>query len=259
MDTTTSDSGASKDAQPEKNEAVAEQTTDDSQSADDSQATSADDQQSAEAVEATDDSSESTETDTQAPSDSEELKSWADKKGLEVNFDNPNEIKLAQMQLNAEKKMHEATQKPVVQPPQEIEATGDESVDQLVDRQNQLELKQYVRDWFDANPDAKDHRTELQEISANRPWLNNMDDVYAHFLANPSREAELKKAGGKEALTNLAQKQQAIPPSANATSKGDFSSSKITPDNVEQLVTENDSNWYESNREEILRASGLAN
>lgn len=188
---------------------------------------------------------------TQAPDDTIE---WAKKKGLEINPDNPNEIKLAQMQREAEKKMHEATQAKM-QPPDEVPLTGNEGIDEVITRQNVADMKLYVRDWFDANPDMKDYRNELSRIAQERPWLQDMDDVKAHFLADPARIELLKKQGGREALTNLAQKQQAVPPQAGATNSGVFESTRITPENVDELVAKNSTEWYNTNRDAIRAAA----
>lgn len=185
----------------------------------------------------------------------DEIAAWSEKKGLKINPDNPNEVKLARMQLEAERKMHEANQyKSAIQPPEPVEETGDPNYDVIAARQNQIELKTYVRDWFDANPEMKDHRGELQRIATERPWLSNMDDVKAHFLADPNRMASLKKEGGRQALQNIAQKQQQVPPSSGATNSNSYQSAAITPQNVYDLVDRNGQSWFESNYDAIQKA-----
>jgi hypothetical protein len=161
------------------------------------------------------------------------------------------------MQLEAERKMHAANQPIVsVQPAEELPLTGtDPNYDAVAERLNRTEQLNYVRNWFEANPSAKNSKTELQHIAAERPWLTNMDDVYAHYLASsPSREADIKRAGGKEALTNLAQKQSAIPPGANATNSGVYASEQINPANVYDLVDKHDQAWFEKNHKAISDA-----
>ena len=192
---------------------------------------------------------------TQAELD-DDIVAWTEKKGLKINPDNPNEVKLAQMQRDAERKMHAATQPIVsVQPAEELELTGtDPNYDIIAERLNRTEQLNYVRNWFDANPSAKDSRDELQAIATQRPWLTNMDDVYAHYLANPSREADIKRQGGREALTNLAQKQSQVPPASGATNSGVFDSATISPQNVYDLVDKNDQAWFEKNHDAISRA-----
>lgn len=174
---------------------------------------------------------------TQAKVD-DDIVEWTEKKGLKIDPNNPNEVKLAQMQRDAERAMHKANQlKSAVQPPELLEPSEDVNYNAVIERQNTLELKTYVRDWFEANPEMKDHRAELQQIANERPYLNNMDDIRAHFLADPSRLESLKKEGGRSALKNLAQKQQQQPPTSGATNANAFSSSnKITAQNVDAMV-----------------------
>lgn len=258
MDTTTPDEGAVT-AQPETPEAVttgynADQviTTDENGAPAlapvTSEATETQETETPSADEAV------SETETQAELD-DDIVAWTEKKGLKINPDNPNEVKLAQMQRDAERKMHAATQPIVsVQPAEELELTGDPNYDILAERLNRTEQINYVRTWFDANPSAKENREELQAIASQRPWLTNMDDVYAHYLANPSREADIKRQGGKEALTNLAQKQSQVPPASGATNSGVFDSTTISPQNVYDLVDKNDQSWFEKNHDAISRA-----
>lgn len=185
----------------------------------------------------------------------EEIAAWSEKKGLKINPENPNEVKLARMQLEAERKMHESRQvQTPVQPPEELPLAGDPNYDAVAERLNRQEKLIYVRNWFDANPDAKDHRDELRQIAESRPWLQNMDDVYAHFLASPQSRESARKAGGKEALTNLAQKQQQVPPASGATNSGVYQSQTITPQNVYELVDKHDQAWFEKNHKAISDA-----
>lgn len=194
-------------------------------------------------------------SDSQAKDD--ELATFAKAKGFDPAALTEGERKALDMARNAEKKMHEATQaaKVTVEPPEEVALTGDPTIDEVVNRQNVTEVKLYVRDWFDANPEMKEHRAELTRIASERPWLQNMDDVKAHFLADPNRLGQIKREGGREALTDLAQKQQAIPPSASATNSAVYESGKITPENVDELVAKNSQAWYNANREAIREAS----
>lgn len=209
------------------------------------------------APEATPSATEAAPTEAQATDKTDdEIVAWSEKKGLTINPENPNEVKLARMQLEAERKMHEARQvQSPVQPPEELPYTGDDvNYDAVVERLNKQEQLGYVRNWFEANPTAQEHRDELSKIAEARPWLTNLDDVYAHFLADPSQQEKLKKAGGVDALTNLAQKQQAIPPNAGSAPAQSFETMTITPNNVYDLVEKNDQSWFEKNHDEISRA-----
>lgn len=259
MDTTTPDGGDANASQPTTTEAVttghnADQviTTDESGTPTMVPATSQSDDAPAVSEDEAPNGDQPKET--QAP-EADDTVAWAKKKGLDINPDNPNEVKLANMQREAERKMHQATQKSSVQPPELLTESEDPAYNQVIERQNQTDLKLYVRDWFDANSDMKEHRAELQRIANERPWLQDMDDVKAHFLANPSREMQLKNDGGREALTNLAQKQSQIPPGANATNSGVYDSqSTITPKNVFEQIDKHDQAWFEKNHEAINKA-----
>jgi len=261
MDTTTSDGGVAPATQPEEtseavdNEDVQVITQDENGTPTTSPVQPEDSEESTESAEAVSEGETQEETQASDRTD-EEIVAWAEKKGIKVDPENPNELKLARNNLEAERKMHEANQvKSPVQPPEELELTGtDTNYDEVAERLNKQEQLIYVRNWFDANPDAKDHRTELQQIAQARPWLSDMDDVYAHFLANPKREQEIKRAGGKEALTNLAQKQQQIPPASGATNSQVFESQQITSKNVYELVDKNDQEWFEKNHDAISKA-----
>lgn len=256
MDTTTSEDGAQ--AQPTTNEAV---TSGDMAIVTDNNGTP-----TMVPVEEVQDSSEATPqenaestaeeaapTEAQAPeATSDDIKDWAEKKGLPL--DDP--IKLAKMYREAEKKMHQATVERVkVTPPEEIPLTEDPSMNEVIQRQNQSELRMYVRDWFDSNPDMKTHKAELMQIAQERPWLTDMDDVRAHLLASQSFIDRTKQEGGRQALENLAQKQSAVPPKAGASNPQVFASSNvITPDNVYDLIEKNDQEWFEKNYAAITRA-----
>lgn len=192
----------------------------------------------------------------QAGDSDEDVVEWAKKKGLEINPENPNELKLARLQLENDRRFHEAQQnKPKISPPTPIDETDNESVNAIIQRQNDNELRMYVRDWFDANPEMKEHRQELMRIANERPWLSDLDDVAAHYLASPERFQQAEQQGGRKALENLAQKQAAVPPRPNASNPQSLSSDNvITPQNVYDLVEKNDQQWFERNYDAINKA-----
>lgn len=246
MDTTTSVDGGTEVPQPtETTEAVAEQSVDTNVNTEET-TSQQDDQPSASAEDNT--------------SQADDISEWAKKKGLPL--DDP--VKLASMYRDAERKMHEASMKSkelenTVSQAVPIDYTGDPAFDQYAQTVNALLIRDNVRDFFDANPEARQFESKMAEIVTERPHLQqDLDALYALAKSDPNREAELKQAGGREALTNLAQKQQAIPPSANATNSGEFSSEKITAANVDELVAKNGPAWYEANRAAILRAAGMS-
>lgn len=188
----------------------------------------------------------------QAESEPNDTEAWAKKKGLPL--DDP--VKLAQMYRDSERKMHEATQaaKQTVLPPELLPETADPNVNAVVERQNVAEQRMYVRDWFDANPDMRDHRAELAKVAGDYPYIPDMNVIKSIYLADPSREDTLRSEGGKRALQNLAQKQSNIPPASAATNTGDYSSTKITPKNLDQIVSAMTPEEYKKRLPEINAA-----
>ena len=249
MDTTTSGDGANT-AQPQEPEA---------ESVEQSQVTEQDasntnDQPNESTADSTEETQESPQQE-ESQADGDDVQAWAEKKGLPL--DDP--IKLAKMYRDAEKRMHEATTqvpKTPVEPPQLMEPSGDANYDALIERQNVQEQRVYVRDWFDANPDMKEHRDDLARIASERPWLTNLDDVRAHYLASPDKLKSMKTEGGREALTNLAQKQQQTPPSSGATNANSYASNKLTAKNVDQMVAKMSPEEYRKRLPEINEAMG---
>lgn len=215
--------------------------------------TSQDDQPSAEAVE---DAPAEASTAPETQADGDDIKEWAEKKGLPLE----DPVKLAKMYRDAERKMHEATEKArefntaVMEQPL-IDYTGNEVVDQLASQVNQLTIQNKVNSFWDANPEAREFEGKMAEIVVQRPHLqNDLDALYALARNDPSREADLKREGGREALTNLAQKQQAVPPTAGATNSQSYETAAITPSNVYDLIDKNDQAWFQKNYQAINKA-----
>jgi len=75
----------------------------------------------------------------------------------------------------------------------------------------------------------------------------------AYAMAVAKNPDKVKSQARKETLESLAQKQQASVPTGNATNAG-ISSTKITPENVDQLVAKNDLAWFQKHYDEINRA-----
>lgn len=192
----------------------------------------------------------------EAQAEADDIKSWAEKKGLPLE----DPVKLATMYREAEKKMHEATLKArefntAVMDQPLIDYTGNEAVDQLAAQVNQLTIQNKVNSFWEANPEARDFEGKMAEIVVQRPHLqNDLDALYALARNDPSREADLKREGGREALTNLAQKQQAVPPSAAATNTASFEGNTITPQNVYEMIDRNDQEWFQKNYQAINKA-----
>jgi hypothetical protein len=212
--------------------------------------------------------SESTSTE---PSADEQLKAWAQNKG--INVESESELKLAQMARNAEKAMHEKSRKAA-----ELEKSVVSGFDSAVESDvnngqldpddpriavRRLEIKQNVRDFFDTTPEAKDYEQDMIKIVQSKPHLSDdLEALYALALKNDvsSKKDSLKSEGAKEALETLAQKQRASAPVGNAVNPVGGGSQEITPQNVDDLVAKHGagSEWYRANRASILRASGMS-
>lgn len=199
---------------------------------------------------------EAASTDAQAKETDSEIVEWAKKKGIEINPENPNEVKLARLQLENDRRFHEAQQaKPKITPPELIAEAEDPVLNTVIQKQNEADTRIYVRDWFDANPEMKEYRDQLMEIASRRPYLNDLDDVAAHLYRDPKFISKIREEGGRHALENLAQKQSAVSPQSSASNTGVYSDSNvITPKNVYDLVDKNDQEWFEKNHDAISRA-----
>lgn len=214
---------------------------------------------SLDAVTSTEDQPSATEAvDAPAPTqaDGDDIEDWATKKGLPM--DDP--VKLAKMYRDAEKKMHQATEKArefntAVMDQPLIDYTGNEAVDQLAQQVNQLTIQNKVNSFWEATPEAREFEGKMAELVIQRPHLqNDLDALYALARTDPSREADLRREGGREALTNLAQKQQAVPPNAASTNSQSYETAAITPSNVYDLVDKNGQEWFEKNHSAISKA-----
>lgn len=251
-ETTTSDSGATSSdatAQPQQDEAVTEGN--EQVITKDSNGTPSLEPITNAPSSADDAASETIET---KEAQADDITEWATKKGLPL--DDPK--KLASMYRDAEKKMHEATEAAKqleTATVQTLDYTGDENRDELAASVNQLLVQNSVRDFFSANPEAREFEPQMAEIVLQRPHLkNDLDALYALARSDPNREADLKQQGGRDALQSLAQKQQQVPPASGATNSAVYESSQITSSNVYDLIDKNDQAWFQKNYAEINKA-----
>lgn len=188
----------------------------------------------------------------------DELTKWAKAKGLE-QLSSESEIKLAKMARESEKAMHSAKSeaKSVLQ---EEAMKTNEMADPLAEKIASLEAKVAISDFYNANPDARAYDEKMGEALANDPALleyvrstGNISAVYGIVKsADTAKDAEsFKKEGGREALTQLASKQQAAAVKGSAVNSAPSSSEKITPQNVDELIGKNGQQWYMAHRDEI--------
>lgn len=194
--------------------------------------------------------------DSSQPEDAE-LTKWAKAKGLDLNSES--EIKLAKMARESEKAMHSAKSEAKSAFQEEAMKVND-SADPVAERLASLEAKVAITDFYTANPEARDYDEKMGEALANDPALlnyvretGNINAVYGIVKsADSAKDAEsFKKEGGREALTQLANKQQAAAVKGSAVNSAPSSSETITPQNVDAMIAKNGHKWYMANRDTI--------
>ncbi len=217
----------------------------------------------AEAVEQTNEpEQQAAEAQAEPSEEDEQLAKFAEAKGLELDSDNAK--KAAKMAMNAEKLMHSKSSRA-----SELERTmsemSDASAEQVAEvtgqnpevlkRLQKMEVKESIRDFWDANPDAKQYEAEMAKIAVESGLYGSPEAIlrasYAMAVSNDT--TGIKSQGKQEALKSLAQKQQAAVPRGNAVTSA-ITSQSITPQNVDQLVSQNSQGWFESHYAEINKA-----
>ena len=192
---------------------------------------------------------------------SDDVTEFLKKKGIDAS--DPEALKkVADMARNAEKAMHDKARKA-----SELEKTLSTASDEYAEdvaletgqdpevlkRLQRMEVKESVRDFWDNNQEAKAFEKEMIAELQTRPHLAG--DLEALWAVVKSKNSDvIKSQGKKEALSSLAQKQQAAVPAGNAVQPNGMGATKITPQNVDQLVAQNDLDWFRANRDAINQA-----
>ncbi len=196
-----------------------------------------------------------TESESQETDNSDEDAAWAKNKGLSIETDN--ERKLAQMARNAEKAMHEKSVKAsqlekaidtgITQEAEAQGLTGDDRVEIA-----RIKVKMNVREFFEDHPEAKAYEQAMAtELSAKPHLAGDLESLYATAIY---KSGHLQNQGKKQALESLVHKQQAAVPKGNAINGNSMGAAKITSQNVDQLVGQNDLNWFREHQAEINQA-----
>lgn len=188
---------------------------------------------------------------------------WLKAKGIDPS--DPEAInKLAKSAREAERAMHQKAQK-ASELEKSMSEMSDESAEQaaiqtgqdpeLLKRVQRFEVKSSIRDFFDANPEAKKYETQMiEEMSTSGLFGTPEAMLRAAYAISVSKDTDSVKSQAKrETLEKLAQKQQASVPTGNATNAG-IESNTITPQNVDKLVAQNDVTWFKKNYEAINQA-----
>jgi hypothetical protein len=204
----------------------------------------------AEAAEATEQTTTEDQQVETKPSEDDELSTWAEKKGLELDSDNAR--KAAKMAREAERAMHQKAQR-ASELEKSIETRSDEVAEQialntgqdpeLLKRLQRVEIKEAIRDFWNtptASGELPDKSLEpaMSKLVMERPYLaGDLESLHAIAMVQSGKINAVKSQGGQEALKSLAQNQQAAVPRGNAVNpSGTNSVGKITPQNVDQVV-----------------------
>lgn len=123
---------------------------------------------------------------------------------------------------------------------------------ELLKRVQRVEVRDAVRDFWDSNPEARKLEKEMVQELQVRPHLaGDLEALYA-VVSTKNPEA-VRSQVKQDTLKNLANKQQASVPTGNATSST-ISSNKITPQNVDAMVSKMSIEEYQKRLPEIQAA-----
>lgn len=225
-----------------------------------------DDDGTEEAVNTTDqeaqNSEASTATEVTEPSEEEQLEKFATVKGLELDSDNAR--KAAKMAMNAEKQMHAKSQRASElektmgqmsdsSATQVAQATGQDP--EVLKRLQRVEVRDAIREFWDEHPDARQYEAEMAQVAVESGLYGSPEAILkaSYAIAVSNNLNAVKSQGRREGLQSLAHKQQAAVPKGNAVNSVS-TDTRITPENVDKLVAQNDQQWFEEHHDEINAA-----
>lgn len=147
-------------------------------------------------------------------SEDDEIKAWAEKKGIKA--ETPNEIALAKMVREGDKKVTQATQS--AKQLKESVTTASADLDDVQQLRNEVA----VMNFFQQYPDARELETEMAKVVDDKPYFaNDLEGLYFYTKGIQADKGLLaaKQAGGKEALAAAAQAERASAPKASASTR----------------------------------------
>lgn len=180
-------------------------------------------------------------------SDETELKDWAAKKNLPL--DDP--LKIAKMYRESEKQLGKKGQQEGQLKAAVTDANASAGVDDIQSLRNEVTaLSFYIQ-----HPEAKQYEQTMVSILEDKPWLANdlevvLDAAKGRSTTEATKLVAERQAGKKEALVAAEQAGRAAQPKGSATNSA-TSSSKITLDNVDELIAKNGQAWFVKNRDKI--------
>lgn len=207
----------------------------------------------------TEETSQNTSKSEEPSTDDNSTAAWLKNKGIDPTSPEAVE-KVAEMARNAEKAMHSKAQKA-----SELEKAIDTGITEEAALQGfsdddrldlvRIKTKMNVRDFFDNNPEAKQYEQAMVEALTSKPHLaGDLESLYANAVVKSGGMDAVKSQGKREILEDLAHKQTAAVPRGNAVSSSGMGAAPITPQNVDQLVGQNNLAWFRQNREAINKA-----
>jgi len=194
-----------------------EETTTSTQVDDTAAQATTDESTNEQAVQGTEDTSEATNsesTETQETETDDDLKAWAEKKGL--SLDDP--LALARMVREGDKKVAEASER-ASQLGKSVETASTElGLDDVAQLKNEIAVMRFYQTY----PDARNLDTEMAEILDEKPYFaNDLEGLYFYTKGRQSDKGIVaaRQAGSKEALAAAAKAERAAPPKASATNR----------------------------------------
>jgi hypothetical protein len=165
------------------------------------------------------------ETTTSAADEDAQLESWAKNKGLEL--DSENAKKAAKIARDAEKEFHSKRQK-ATELEKATETISDEAAEataqatgqdpELLKRLQRVETRDQVREFWDKPDIDRSYEPAMIELLKTKPYLaGDLDALYATAVMSKGGIAAVQSKSKRDALTDLAHKQQAAVPTGSAT------------------------------------------
>lgn len=182
------------------------------------------------AVDVTEPSETSEETSEEASSTEpdDKLRKYAENQGLEL--DSPSAIKAAQLAMKHQAEASRNYQKSselekaattISDEDAKINAESTGQSPELLQRLQRVEVRENVRDFWNQPNIDRSFEPAMIDILKDRPYLaGDLEALYATAVVKSGGVAAVKSQGGREALTKLAQNQQAAVPTGSATTTG---------------------------------------
>lgn len=188
-------------------------------------------EQAVEDVESSTTSSETETTDETSVESDDDIKAWAEKKGL--SLDDP--IALAKMVREGDKKVTQASQKASELGKSVESASSELGLDDVAQLRNEVA----VMNFYQSYPDAKDLDSEMAKTLESKPYFaNDLEGLYFYTkgIQSDKNLVAARQAGSKEALAATAQAERAATPKTSATNR--TSPKELTDADIRNMTTQ---------------------